>query len=345
MKKIFFAILCSAAVISCVKEEVITAEKEAITFENAFVDNATKALDNYTVNTGNLITFNVWGTTQMPSEVGEPAKPIVPIFNEVAVSLNGTAWTYGSAFTQYWIPGNSYVFAAAKNYESVGLVDGVPATFVYDAAAQADLLYDAAPTLTGAEAGSNSSVEFTFEHLLSKAYFTVHNDMSDANQLYTYRISNIAINNAVKKATYHVDGQEWKDVEAFYSPTEPLRFGNVNGNVDADTEAAVKIPAHTHWYTSHHSRLLIPATYDDLNITCTIETLYDDAVIDVENYNRNIDFTFVKGHSYNFIFFLKEPGDEIHFDVFDVNGWNTDHNNDNIYGDDERLPNMDNQRP
>ena len=342
MKKIFFAILCSAAVISCAKEEVITAEKEAITFENAFVDNATKALDDFTVTKDNLATFKVWGTTQMPG-----AAEIVPIFVEEAVSStdNGATWTYAATSTQYWIPGNTYVFAAAKNYESAGLDDGVPATFVYDAATQADLLYDATATLTGAVAGSNSSVEFTFEHLLSKAYFTVHNDMSNANQLYTYRISNIAINNAVKKATYYVDGQEWKDVEASYSSTEPLRFGNVNGNADADTEDAVKIPAHTHWYTSHHSRLLIPATYDDLNITCTIETLYDDAVIDVENYNRNIDFTFVKGHSYNFIFFLKEPGDEIHFDVVDVNGWNTDHNNDDIYGDDERLPNMDNQRP
>lgn len=342
MKKILFAILCAAAAVSCAKDEVITAEKEAITFDNAFVDNATKALDNYTVNKDNLTTFNVWGTTQMPG-----ATEIVPIFVEEAVSSadNGATWTYAAASTQYWIPGNSYVFAAAKNYESVGLVDGVPATFVYDAAAQKDLLYDATATLTGAEAGSNDSVEFTFEHLLSKAYFTVHNDMSTANPLYTYRISNIAINNAVKKATYYVGDQEWKDVVASYSPAEPLRFGNVNGDEDADTEAAVKIPAHTHWYTSHHSRLLIPATYTDLNITCTIETLYDDAVIDVENYNRNIDFTFVKGHSYNFIFLLKEPGDEIHFDVVDVNGWNTDHNNDNIYGDDERLPNMDNQRP
>lgn len=342
MKKILFAILCAGAAMSCAKEEVVTAEQEAITFENAFVDNATKALDGYTVTKDNLATFNVWGTTQMPG-----ATEIVPIFVEEAVSStdNGATWTYAAASTQYWIPGNSYVFAAAKNYESVGLVAGVPATFVYDAAAQADLLYDATPTLTGAEAGSNDSVEFTFEHLLSKAYFTVHNDMSTANPLYTYRISNIAINNAVKKATYYVGDQEWKDVVASYSSAEPLRFGNVNGDEDADTEAAVKIPAHTHWYTSHHSRLLIPATYTDLNITCTIETLYDDAVIDVENYNRNIDFTFVKGHSYNFIFLLKEPGDEIHFDVVDVNGWNTDHNNDDIYGDDERLPNMDNQRP
>lgn len=341
MKKIFIALLCAGAAISCAKEVVVTADQEAITFENAFVNNATKAQDDYTINKSNLGTFNVWGTTQRPD-----VEEIVPIFAEVAVSStdNGATWTYAATSTQYWIPGNAYVFAAVKNYESVGLVDGVPATIVYDAATQKDLLYDGA-TATGQVAGSNNAVAFTFEHLLSKAYFSVHNDMSDANPLYSYRISNIAINNAVKKATYHVDGEEWKEAVAYYSTDDPLGFGNVNGFEDAEVVEAVKIPARTHEYTSHYSRLLIPATYNDLNITCTIETLYGDNVIDVENYYRNIDFTFLKGHSYNFIFRLKEPGDEIQFSVVDVNGWNTDHNNDNIYEDDEMLPYMDNQRP
>ena len=339
MKKILFAILCAGAVISCAKEEVITAEKEAITFENAFVDNATKALDGYTVNTGNLTSFNVWGTTQMPTA----GSPIVPIFEEVAVSLNGTDWTYGSAFTQYWIPGNSYVFAAAKNYESVGLVNGVPATFVYDAAAQTDLLYDAAPTLTGAEAGSNSSVEFTFEHLLSKAYFTVKNQMSADNANYSYRVSNIAINNAVKKATYTVASEEWAGVTESYTSLAPLAFGNVNGVATVETPEAVKIFAGTTDYTSHYSRLLIPAAYTDLNITCTIETLYGDSVIDVENYDRDIAFTFEKGHAYNFILSLQNPGDVIKFDVVAVNEWITDHDGDGVSGDEDNLPNMDNQ--
>ena len=341
MKKILFSILCAAAVISCAKVEVVTAEQEAITFENAFVDNATKALDGYTVNTGNLTSFNVWGTTQRPS-----SSEIVPIFGEVAVSLNGTAWTYGSAFTQYWIPGNSYVFAAAKNYESVGLVNGVPATFVYDAAAQADLIYDAAPTLTGAEAGSNSSVEFTFEHLLSKAYFTVKNQMSGDNTNYSYRVSNIAINNAVKKATYTVATEKWADVTESYTASAPLAFGNVNGLADATATEAVKIFAGTTNYTSHYSRLLVPAEYKDankLNITCTIETLYGDSVIDVENYNRDIAFTFKKGHAYNFILSLQNPGDVIKFDVVAVNEWITDHNGDGVSGDEDNLPNMDNQ--
>ena len=333
MKKILFTILCAGAVISCAKEEVVTAEQEAITFENAFVDNATKALDGYTVTKSNLTTFNVWGTTQMPGT----GSAIVPIFNEVAVSLDGTAWTYGAAYTQYWIPGNAYVFAAAKNYESVGLVDGVPATIVYDAATQKDLIYDEDDTRTGDVVGYNPAVEFTFEHLLSKAYFTVKNEMSTANPLYSYKVSNIAINNAVKKATYTVATEKWGDVTASYAADAPLAFGNVNGVATATTSEAVKIFANTANNTSHYSRLLIPAEYKDankLNITCTIETLYGDAVIDVENYSRDIVYTFEKGHAYNFIFTLKNPGDPIKFDVAAVKGW--------VEGD-SNLPNMDNQ--
>lgn len=343
MKKFFLSVLCVAAVVSCAKDEVITADKEAIIFENAFVDNATKALDGYTVTKNNLATFNVWGTTQMPGST-----EIVPIFVEEAVSStdNGATWTYAAASTQYWIPGNSYVFAAAKNYESAGIVNGVPATFVYDAAAQADLLYDATATLTGAVAGSNSSVKFTFEHLLSKAYFTVKNEMSNDNANYSYRVSNIAINNAVKKATYTVATEKWADVTESYTALAPLAFGNVNGIATVETSEAVKIFAGTTNYTSHYSRLLVPAEYKDankLNITCMIETLYGDSVIDVENYNRDIAFTFEKGHAYNFILTLQNPGDVIKFDVVAVNEWITDHNGDGVSGDEDNLPDMDNQ--
>lgn len=327
MKKILFSILCAAAVISCAKDVVITAEKEAITFENAFVDNATKALDGYTVNTGNLTSFNVWGTTKRPS-----SSEIVPIFGEVAVSLNGTAWTYGAAYTQYWIPDNHYEFAAAKNYkaDSAVLEYGLPSTFGYEASSQADLIYAYAEQ-DGAEAGNNDEVQFTFDHLLSKAYFTVKNVMSGDNTNYSYRVSNIALTNVAKEGTYTVDGGSWTTTGTTYS----LPFGNVNGLADATATEAVKIFAGTTNYTSHYSRLLIPATYADLNVTCTIETLYGEKVIDVENYSRKIAFTFVKGHAYNFIFTLDNPGDEIKFDVAAVNGW--------VEGD-SNLPNMENQQ-
>lgn len=312
MKKILFALCAVATLASCSKSEVLNLNQEAIDFGTAFVDNGTRATDEFTIETHELFDFNVWATTQRP-EQGGVAQPITPILNEVVVCRPDLAsnWVYPTAYTQYWIPGNTYQFAAAKNYGAVRLTDGVPAEFDYDAATQLDLLY-AADTRVGQEAGANAKVAFTFDHLLSKAYFTVDtNQMSGDNANYTYRVTNICINNAVKEATYNVAAGTWAG-NANYSTIDPLSFNNVN--------TAAKLAANG-VYTSDYARLLVPATYADLNITCTIETLYGDAVIDVQNYNKSIAQQFVKGYVYNFMLALKDPGQPIEFTVTRVNEW------------------------
>ena len=308
MKKILFALCAVATFASCTKNEVLNLNQEAIDFGTAFVDNGTRATDEFTIETHELFDFNVWATTQRP-EQGGVAQPITPILNEVVVCRPDLAsnWVYPTAYTQYWIPGNTYQFAAAKNYDAVALVNGVPATFDYDAAGQRDLLY-AADTRVGQEAGANAKVAFTFDHLLSKAYFTVDtNQMSGDNANYTYRVTNICINDAVKEAAYDVASETWNGVSTY-----DVDFEDVN--------TAAKLAANG-VYTSDYARLLVPATYDDLNITCTIETLYGDAVIDVQNYNKSISQNFVKGFVYNFVLALKDPGQPIEFTVTRVNEW------------------------
>lgn len=312
MKKILFALCAVATFASCSKSEVLNLNQEAIDFGTAFVDNGTRATDEFTIETHELFDFKVWATTQRP-EQGGVAQPITPILNEVVVCRPDLAsnWVYPTAYTQYWIPGNTYQFAAAKNYGAVRLTDGVPSEFDYDATTQLDLLY-AADSRVGQEAGANAKVAFTFDHLLSKAYFTVDtNQMSGDNANYTYRVTNICINNAVKKATYGVAAGTWAGTEN-YTVSAPLSFNNVN--------TAAKLAANG-VYTSDYARLLVPATYADLNITCTIETLYGDAVIDVQNYNKSIAQQFVKGYVYNFMLALKDPGQPIEFTVTRVNEW------------------------
>ena len=313
MKKILFALCAMATLASCSNEEIVNFDKEAIAFDGAFVDNGTRAADNFTIKTDALMDFAVWATTQRPEQEGVP-QPIVPIMQEVIVSRTSTTpWAYGTEFTQYWIPRNTYQFVAAKNYKGVTLTNGVPSQFTYDAASQADLLY-AADTRVGL-ASNNLDVAFTFDHLLSKAYFTVKtNDMSGANANYTYRITNVCINNAVKEATYTVDGATWAGT-ANYTAQDPLTFNHVN----AGEKLAAK-----QTYTSDLARLLVPANYTDsnkLNITCTIETLYGDSVIDVKNYNESIAQSFVKGYVYNFKMELSDPGEPIKFTVTEVNEW------------------------
>lgn len=312
MKKILFALCAVATFASCSKSEVLNLNQEAIDFGTAFVDNGTRATDEFTIETHELFDFNVWATTQRPKQ-GGVEQPITPILKEVIVCRPDLAsdWVYPTAYTQYWIPGNTYQFAAAKNYGGVTVVDGVPAEFTYNAATQADLIY-AADSRVGQEAGANAKVAFTFDHLLSKAYFTVDtNQMSGDNTSYTYLVKDLRINNAVKEATYTIGTGVWAGT-ANYSTIDPLTFDNVN--------AGNKLVADNS-YTSDLARLLVPATYTDLNITCTIETLYGDAVIDVQNYNKSIAQEFVKGYVYNFVLALKDPGQPIEFTVTRVNEW------------------------
>ena len=307
MKKILFALCAVATLASCSNEEIVNFDKEAIAFDGAFVDNGTRAADNFTIKTDSLKDFAVWATTQR-----RDSDVIVPILDSVVVSRTSTStpWAYAEEYTQYWIPDNTYQFVAAKNYDNVALVNGIPATFDYDAAGQLDLIY-AADTRKGMEAGANAKVAFTFDHLLSKAYFTVNTEaMSGANANYTYRITNVRINNAVKEASYDVATEAWNGVSNYV-----VTFDDVNG---ANKLAANEI------HTSDLARLLVPAKYEDsnkLNITCTIETLYGDAVIDVQNYEKSIAQEFVKGYVYNFVLALKDPGQPIEFTVTRVNEW------------------------
>ena len=331
MKKVLFALCAMATVASCSKSELLDVDQEAITFTNAFINNGTRATDDFTIETHELFDFKVWATTQRPD-----SDEIVPILNEVVVCRPDLVshWVYPTANTQYWIPGNTYQFAAAKNYKTVTTTTedgGVPATFTYDAADQLDLIY-AADTRVGLEAGANDKVAFTFDHLLSKAYFTVDtNQMSGNNTDYTYRVSNICINNAVKEATYTVANGGWwaatdlnNDNVTNYTDQNPLTFGNVNSVKNSNEEYVASKLVADQTYTSDYARLLVPATYGEnnkLNITCTIETLYGDAVIDVQNYNKSIAQSFVKGYVYNFVLALKDPGQSIEFTVDAVNEW------------------------
>ena len=310
MKKILFALCAMATFASCSNEEIVSYDKEAIAFDGAFVDNGTRAQDDFTIATDSLKSFAVWATTQRPPQ-GGVAQPIVPIMNEVTVSRTSpTSWAYPTEYTQYWIPGNKYQFVAAKNYKNVELANGVPSKFTYDVSSQRDFLY-AAATRENVAASNNDAVAFTFDHLLSKAYFTVDTDlMSGDNVNYTYRITNLCINNVVKEATYTVNTATWAGTE---NSTYNVAFGTVNW---ANKLAANGV------YTSDYARLLVPASYTALNITCTIETLYGDSVIDVQNYNKSIAQEFVKGYVYNFVLALKDPGQPIEFTVTKVNEWN-----------------------
>ena len=103
MKKIILATLAAASLVACAKEDIVASTNgEAIAFDNAFVDNTTKAIDPSTTK-ANLVGFQVYGTTKGDHAGAET----INIFNDLAVGHNLTdgvgpeGWKYATSFTQY----------------------------------------------------------------------------------------------------------------------------------------------------------------------------------------------------------------------------------------------------
>ena len=107
MKKLLVFALAAIGMVACVKEEVtLLPQGDAISFESAFIDNATRAEDP-SITTATLGGFKVWGFVK--EHDGE-------IFNGVEVTKNGNVWSYDG--TQYWVPKQPYYFAALAPVEN-----------------------------------------------------------------------------------------------------------------------------------------------------------------------------------------------------------------------------------
>ena len=317
MKKILFLTLAAATLFSCAKDQLLTQNREAITFENAFVDNATKAIDP-SITTTTLNSFVVYGTTQGDEKNadGEVIAPVVNIFPGVTVSGSSTtSWTYDDNATQYWIAGNTYNFAAVVNGEvAVDANNGMPASIAYDAETQTDLLY--ATASANGVADINPKVAFTFDHLLSKVKFTFKNtSLAETNTGYTYKVTDIQVLEAGKKATYTMTGK-WAAPTSTYTAA----FGHIVSAGTTTAEDAVNVASNTS-YSSNYERLMIPST-TNVTVSCRIALLYGNQEVDVNNYSEEVTLNLEPGQAYNFIL-SASVGEPIEFTVTKVNEWDT----------------------
>lgn len=330
MKKIIFATLAAAALVACAKEEPIALNQEAIGFTNAFVDGSVRSVDPSITTTGEkgIKTFKVYGTTQGDWTGAE----VVNIFNDVkvegqVVALDGggysSVWDYQSAYVQYWIDNNKYDFAAVVN----GNVDvnsvGMPETITYTADGETDLLYAYNHLGTYTKGVTPTQVPFTFNHLLSKAKFTVKNTIAtnSEHQAYTYKVSDVKITNAYASGTYTVRPADITDGSwGSQSGEFVTEFGDIDTAADGVLVAATGAINGELQAESHDERLLIPGRRE-LNIVANIELYLNNKLVDKIDYNKWVVVEFAKGTSYNFIIELGNPGDEIKFTVTQVNGW------------------------
>ena len=312
MKKLFIAVLAVAALASCAQDEIITKHNQvAIDFSNAFVDNSTKAIDTTYGNGSDsengltpLTKFNVYGTAK-----GNVST--VQVFNgtEVSGNIGNALWTYTG--TQYWIENATYKF--------VGVVDATVANYdnlfptQLTVANDKDALVSEVVDRVQDDTIDASAVEMSFKHLLAKAHFTFTDN--DGTDDYTFKVTNIVINDVNVGGTYTIDGGAWSGLTK-----GDVQFGTASGATAvgaADTAVVIA----TTGTTSHLTKLIVPATYTNLVVNFDVELLFKGGSFQTWTETVTIPtVTLAANHSYNFAAILV-PGKKIDFKVVSLGGW------------------------
>ena len=274
MKKFLVMVLATISMVACMNEEITEMPNGGeISFDNAFVENSTRA----ELNSDNLADFAVWAYAEEPQNV---------VFAGEEVEKTNGVWGYQGK--QYWLPGKTYYFAAVAPYEgnwSDAVVDGgklESVNFTNDG--NVDLLYATANQVGKSANEGNSAVQFTFSHILSKVKFNFMNGLVTNQGNNKIIVKNVTMKVA-ETATWN--GSAWSSLDGEVA----LNFGSTGDaaialNDDADTKALFVIPSS-----------------DVFDISFDVEVYFGN--------NSNVAYTkamnstvtgieLVKGHAYNF---------------------------------------------
>lgn len=323
MKKVAILSLVVATLFACTKEQAIeTPERAVISFENAFINNSTRAAEDIT--NSNLVDFGVYGTIAANGASGV-------IFDNTKVSGNSTSgYTYSPA--QYWIPSAQYHFEAIAPYTNAKwsyahdgktVQNGILTFNNQAAAASQDLLYAYNIPAKTADAITTkpAPVDFTFSHLLSKIVFKFTNGFAEGSNM-SLKVYNVAINNAASEGTLPVAEcltGSWSaaaDNNSFAINFGPKTADEVAAIADNNTSATTE-----HFY-------LIPVSRE-YNITFSVD-IYQAGVKVGETYNHTINtvISLEKGKSYSLNATLNAenvvPGSQVYpieFSVNPISGW------------------------
>ena len=351
MKKLFTILAVAATLASCAKEDVVReAAREAIGFDNAFVENSTRSVNDPSwSNAKPFSNFAVYGTVEG-----------VELFDKVEVSKNivnaeqtKTSWDY--AATQYWIAGAKYNFAAIAPYSN-GVENVFTATkdtddkyvgkttFSFTNSGVNDLLYAQTPEIEG-KASGNTAIEFTFRHILSKVKFSFENGYNASTA--TIKVYDVKIENAYATATATLG--ETSTAWANHDGTLVLDFGNAS---DAEATTGVKESAEVAYaygatYESLNERFLIPGiapsvTYTVKNaegntsnvtanaykVTFKVDLLVNNTRVKTYNHTAYAQFAPVAGNSYDIKTVInannidpENKQEPIQFTVTSIDGW------------------------
>ena len=308
MKKLFISMLAVAAVVACSKEETIIEQApEAIAFDT-FVNNATRATD---ITTANLSAFDVYASIVK----ADGTAGVILDREDVtrSVSENGS-YTWGYTNTQYWVPGNSYTFAAIApaNHTSWSYAvtngnvhNGVISFNNYTAAANEDLIYayQSRKLSNDKITSTPEKVAFTFNHELSRVRFTFENTIAAASNI-TLKIDSVRVTNAYRTGTLAVTVTDnvttsgaTADTWTVADNTYVIAFANDSAIIPgAGTKNAQGEVLSNSETTEHHYLIPAATTY---NVKFVV-SVYQAGVL-VGTYNRSASFSTeaTKGASYD----------------------------------------------
>lgn len=317
MKKILIALCAVATLASCTKNEVLSYDKEAIGFDNAFVDNSTRSVETPGYSKERLFDdFAIYGFVEGAS-----------VFNGIEVSKGGditnnelknTDWKY--AGTQYWIAGANYDFYAiapftgnwAKTADPTQ--EGVTITFTNNNGTQ-DLLYSGIVERVGA-ASNNAAVALTFNHILSKVKFSFKNGYNASSA--TICVRDIKITDAYEtaEAALAKDNAQTPDVNETiiwdnHSGAVEIAFGNAttvaayatdvysDDSNNPNNNLAEYDYAYNTTVESYYERFVIPASEKEWNISFIVDLLVSGQRIQSYNHTAKLTTAFEPGKAYD----------------------------------------------
>ena len=299
MKKLFICALAVGMFTACSQDETISQQSPMqISFDGAFVSNATRAAVDPSITTGSIEKFNVWGYVDNSQGTGQ-------VFNDVDVTKNGNAWTYSPL--QYWAPNNVYhFFALATNRENnyqdevadeILAESGIGEISFTNVDGTEDLLYATATAETPETIKeAPAPVKFVFDHLLSKVKFTFKNGFATGYSTLEVTDIEMTVPGKGKIALNEQGSYTWTNLEG----SKILEFGELETLplVESTVEDGVSFAECT------DERLTIPAGKEQSYLVTFDAKLYQDGALvrEVVDQEATISGTELKpGYAYNFV--------------------------------------------
>ena len=217
MKKILLISVIFAALLTACDDTVIeTIEGNTIRFDNAFVNQTTRATD---ITLNNLTNFYVHAW------MSNSDNQTTCIFDKVEVIKSANSWTYGGG-GRYWFADKKYEFLAFSPINAQYTLDNTHTSFVYNnngakaqksAGAQDDLIVAKHDRVTTPNQLSNDDIQpvsLHFHHLLSRLVFNFVNDFSTPDvklRIEDIKLTGIANSGTFNFATNATDESSYSD--------------------------------------------------------------------------------------------------------------------------------------